>query len=135
MSGRNPYRCKQGNHYTDKEHNGKTCPYDNMSIRELAENEKIEIKSEIASVSPKTVLNYKNMSSKQRQKSIRNHKKQLSFHLERIKNPEKYVDNWNTASKKYQNGIVSWWAKEVVNIQNQIKVLEKIENERKWSII
>lgn len=29
------YRCKQG-HFTDKEHNGKNCDYDNMSASELS---------------------------------------------------------------------------------------------------
>jgi hypothetical protein len=29
------YKCKQG-HFTDKEHDGKQCPYDNMSASELS---------------------------------------------------------------------------------------------------
>ena len=39
----NKYRCKSGRHYTDKEHNGKQCPYDNMSPEELSELAKQEI--------------------------------------------------------------------------------------------
>ena len=39
----NKYRCKSGRHYTDAEHNGKECPYDNMSASELSNIAKIEI--------------------------------------------------------------------------------------------
>ena len=39
----NKYRCKQGNHFTDEEHNGKQCPYDNMSSEELSDLAKQEI--------------------------------------------------------------------------------------------
>lgn len=37
------YKCIQG-HFTDKEHNGKSCPYDNISTKELSElaRQKIE---------------------------------------------------------------------------------------------
>ena len=39
------YRCKQG-HFTDKEHNGKNCDYDNMSASELSKLLKIELSEE-----------------------------------------------------------------------------------------
>lgn len=32
----NSYRCESGRHFTDKEHNGKQCPHDNMSAKELS---------------------------------------------------------------------------------------------------
>ena len=31
------YKCIQG-HFTDKEHNGKSCPYDNMTAEQLSES-------------------------------------------------------------------------------------------------
>lgn len=120
----------ESKHPRDKDGKFTKKEFEGMSAKELAEKEKIEIKSEFVGISTKMVLQYRNMSSKQRQKSIKNHKKQLFIHLDKIKNPEKYVEKWNEKSKRYQNGLVSFWAKEVVNMQNQIKILEKIENER-----
>ena len=43
----NRYRCKQGNHFTDAEHNGQTCPYDNVSASELAEELKVDLSNKI----------------------------------------------------------------------------------------
>ena len=40
----NKYRCIQ-EHFTDREHNGKVCPYDNMSTKELSELASQEIET------------------------------------------------------------------------------------------
>ena len=37
------YKCIQG-HFTDREHNGKSCPYDKMSSEELSDVARQEIK-------------------------------------------------------------------------------------------
>lgn len=39
----NKFRCKQGNHFTDEEHNGIQCPYDKMSTEELSNIAKVDI--------------------------------------------------------------------------------------------
>ena len=38
------YKCIQG-HFTDKEHDGKSCPYDKMSSKELSKMAKQEIET------------------------------------------------------------------------------------------
>lgn len=39
----NKYRCESNRHFTDKEHDGKKCPYDDMSASELSEEIAINI--------------------------------------------------------------------------------------------
>ena len=129
------YKCIQG-HFTDKEHNGKSCPYDNMSTKELSKlatqeivtNEKTQ---EVVYVTPKTIEKYRQMSSKERKQSIKNITKRLEEHLNKIRDPEAFAKEWKDMSVRRQNGLVSYWAKEVKNLRNQIKALEIVENERK----
>ena len=99
------------------------------SIEELKEKQKRELNEEINNVGNGSYKRYKAMSKSEREKSKKSHQKRLDLHIDKIKNPEKYIPDWSTFSRQRKSGMLAFWGKEVVNFQKQIKILEEIEDE------
>lgn len=62
-------------------------------------------------------------------KGIQSYNLRIKEHSEKIKNPEKYVKNWNTFSEKRQQGLIKHWNKEIrifkQSINDRIEELKK----------
>ena len=51
--------------------------------------------------------------------------KQIEKHNDKIKNPEKYILDWDNKPEIYKKGIIKYWEKEIINFKNQIDKLGK----------
>ena len=53
--------------------------------------------------------------------SIRSLKRQIEIHRDKIANPQKYAENWDSFSKKYQDGLKRHWSKEIERLEESLK--------------
>ena len=51
--------------------------------------------------------------------------KQIEKHSDKIKNPKKYILDWDNKPEMYKKGIIKYWEKEIINFKNQIDKLGK----------
>ncbi len=62
-------------------------------------------------------------------KGIKNFKKRISEHEDKINNPEKYISNWHKLDEREKAGLIKHWQKEIDNfnksIQNRIDELKR----------
>ncbi|MFV0558880.1 MAG: phage minor capsid protein [Enterococcus sp.] len=63
----------------------------------------------------------KNQSTSSLQKAIRKYNKQISIHEEKVANPTKFVDNWDSRHPGYKVGIIKHWNKEIANFKQSIE--------------
>ena len=54
-------------------------------------------------------------------RSIRKIEKSKKEHEDKIKNPEKYIPNWNEKNDQYKRGILEYWRKEIVEKDRAIQ--------------
>jgi len=58
------------------------------------------------------------------EKGINSYDKQIKLHEDKIKNPEKYVDNYNSRDPRYQEGLKKHWQKEINTFKNNADKLK-----------
>lgn len=63
-------------------------------------------------------------------KSINSLEKQIAEHLEKIKNPELFISNWNEKSEKERQGIINDWESHLVKNKKTLDITKKIRDER-----
>ncbi|MCI0445113.1 hypothetical protein L0152_18130 [bacterium] len=56
-------------------------------------------------------------------------KRGIDVHLDKIANPSKYVQNWNTLRASHQQSLIKRWQKEIINAREQIQILKGILGE------
>lgn len=70
-----------------------------------------------------------NQTPVQLRKGIKTFKKRIDEHFAKIKNPEKFCDDWNSYDNEHQEGLIWHWQHEIKNfyesIQNRVEELEK----------
>ena len=54
-------------------------------------------------------------------RSIRKHEKRILEHESKIKEPSKYVEDWNERNEEYRQGLVAYWQREIKNFHLQIE--------------
>ncbi len=54
-------------------------------------------------------------------KGIKTLEKRLNEHKEKISSPDKYCKDWNVRSDAQKKGLLNFWEKECINLQNGIK--------------
>lgn len=68
-------------------------------------------------------------SNKSLVKGIKSYKKQILLHRDKIKNPKKYVKDWENLSDENRNGLIKHWGKEekvfIKNMDGNIEELKK----------
>lgn len=62
----------------------------------------------------------KNQESNSLKRAIRKYQKRIDEHNEKIKNPEKYIEDWESLSSMKQEGLKKHWKKEIRNFNNSI---------------
>lgn len=62
----------------------------------------------------------KNQSSTSLKKAIRKYEKHISEHNDKINNPQKYIDGWDSLSPLKQEGLKKHWNKEIKNFNTSI---------------
>lgn len=58
-------------------------------------------------------------------KACKSLSKQIEIHSDKIKNPKKYILDWDNKPEMYKKGIIKYWEKEIINFKNQIDKLGK----------
>ena len=62
----------------------------------------------------------KNQESSSLKRAIKKYQKRIDEHNEKIKNPEKYIEDWQSLSSMKQEGLKRHWNKEIRNFNNSI---------------
>ena len=62
-----------------------------------------------------------NQSSNSLKRAIRKYQKRIEEHTNKIKDPEKYIDNWDSLSYLKKEGLKKHWKKEINNFETSIK--------------
>ena len=62
-------------------------------------------------------------------RAIRKYKKNIQEHTDKISNPSKYVDAWDSKTDVQKQGLIRHWEKEIRNFNNSI--FEREEELRK----
>jgi hypothetical protein len=73
--------------------------------------------------------NYANKSTKELNKAVEsliNGKRGINVHMDKIKNPSKYVDNWDDLRPSHQQSLLKGWQKEIDNASEQVGILREI---------
>jgi N-acetylmuramoyl-L-alanine amidase CwlA len=76
---------------------------------------------------------YKTLSSQtdaQLLKSARSHAQNIKTHNDKVNNPSKYIDDWETMSKEHKNGMIAKWNKDIERISEQLEIANAIARER-----
>ena len=58
-------------------------------------------------------------------RSIRNHKKRIAEHKDKITHPAKYVHDWHIRTIEYRQGAIKHWLAEIKNFEFQISQAQK----------
>lgn len=61
-----------------------------------------------------------NQESGSLKRAMRKYSKKISLHQDKINNPEKYVEGWETKDAREKSGLVKHWQKEIINFQTSI---------------
>ena len=69
---------------------------------------------------------YKNKTDKELLKGIKSTENAIDEHLDKISNPSKYIENFDSYNDQYKQGVINFWRKEVLGQQKQ---LESMYNE------
>ena len=62
-------------------------------------------------------------------RGIRNYRKRIEEHKEYIKNPQKYISDWNEKTEYEKAGLIKHWNKEIRNFE--ISISDRIEELKK----
>lgn len=88
---------------------------DNKSLAKTGKSSKI--KANLQYFAEKDIKNQESSSLK---RAIKKYQKRIDEHNEKIKNPEKYVEDWQSLSSMKQEGLKRHWNKEIRNFNNSI---------------
>ena len=66
------------------------------------------------------------------QKGIKNHQKNIDLHIDKIKNPQNYCNDWDSKDIREQNGLIRHWNKEIRNSNDAI--IRRIEELQKRGV-
>lgn len=80
-------------------------------------------KMETSVLKEKQTINLKAQEERRNTKAINSYKKQIERHQHKIDNPQDYVQDWDSKSEQYKNGLLNYWRKEIKNFENQIMKL------------
>ncbi len=67
---------------------------------------------------------YTFQSEKALRNGIRKDLRQIDIHSDKLKNPKKYIADWEQKNTAYQEGCIKHWQKEIENFYKQIKFRE-----------
>lgn len=73
----------------------------------------------------KTEKYYARQTDNELLKGIRSEQKQITLHIDKIKNPEKYVPGYKSESKQYREGLIRKWKKDLANHERQVELRKK----------
>lgn len=88
---------------------------DNKSLAKTGKSSKI--KANLQYFAEKDIKNQESSSLK---RAIKKYQKRIDEHNEKIKNPEKYIEDWQSLSSMKQEGLKRHWNKEIRNFNNSI---------------
>lgn len=88
---------------------------DNKSLAKTGKSSKI--KANLQYFAEKDIKNQESSSLK---RAIKKYQKRIDEHNEKIKNPEKYIEDWESLSSMKQEGLKRHWNKEIRNFNNSI---------------
>ena len=88
---------------------------DNKSLAKTGKSSKI--KANLQYFAEKDIKNQESSSLK---RAIKKYQKRIDEHNEKIKNPEKYIEDWQSLSSMKQEGLKRQWNKEIRNFNNSI---------------
>lgn len=88
---------------------------DNKSLAKTGKSSKI--KANLQYFAEKDIKNQESSSLK---RAIKKYQKRIDEHNEKIKNPEKYIEYWQSLSSMKQEGLKRHWNKEIRNFNNSI---------------
>ena len=63
----------------------------------------------------------KNQESGSLKRSLRKFESKIALHQDKIDNPQKYVEDWETKDEREQKGLIKHWQKEIRNFQTSIE--------------
>ena len=61
-----------------------------------------------------------NQGSNSLKRAIRKYQKRIEEHTDKINNPSKYIEGWESLSTMKQNGLIKHWNKEINNFNQSI---------------
>ena len=88
---------------------------DNKSLAKTGKSSKI--KANLQYFAEKDIKNQESSSLK---RAIKKYQKRIDEHNEKIKNPEKYIEDWQSLSSMKQEGLKRHCNKEIRNFNNSI---------------
>ena len=88
---------------------------DNKSLAKTGKSSKI--KANLQYFAEKDIKNQESSSLK---RAIKKYQKRIDEHNEKIKKPEKYIEDWQSLSSMKQEGLKRHWNKEIRNFNNSI---------------
>lgn len=93
-------------------------------IAKSASNDIIKNNGDILKMNLQTFAesDIKNQGSGSLKHAIRKYNERIQEHQEKIKNPEKYIPEWNSMDPRGQEGLKKHWNKEIRNFNNSIQV-------------
>lgn len=62
-----------------------------------------------------------NQDSNSLQRAIRKYNKHITEHLNKINNPQQYIENWDNYTILQQQGLIKHWKKEINNFKNSVR--------------
>lgn len=75
--------------------------------------------------------NYSNKTDSQLNKSRKSNEQRIAEHKQKMNSPQDFVKEWNEYSDVQKNGLKEYWAKEIRNYEQQIKLIDKEFEKRK----
>lgn len=99
---------------------GKTGVIDGRKYKQIVEK---SVKNDIIKLNLQFFAekDIKNQESASLKRAIRKYQKQIKEHEEKISNPEKYIDAWDSFDVRRQEGLKRHWGKEIRNFETSIK--------------
>ena len=74
---------------------------------------------------------YKNISDNELLKGIKSYDKQIKLHYDKIKNPESYIENWNTLDPREREALLNEkWNDDIRRLSQQKEIFECILKNR-----
>lgn len=67
----------------------------------------------------------RNQSDGSLKKGIRNHKKEIDIHKDKIRNPQNHYPNWDRIDERKKKGYIKHWKKEINNFEDSIRRKEE----------
>ena len=62
--------------------------------------------------------------------SLKDGKRGIKTHLDKIANPSKYVEGWDVLRQSHKDHLIEGWRKEIQNASEQIDILSDLLNKK-----